>query len=143
MNPRFALIAGAALSAGVALVLAFAPAAWLAGLIGVTDGEATGFLLRRYGASATAAIAVTSATIAMGGTPQRAALLGFAAWFGVQAMVAIGAVLTGIAGGLIWLAVVADPLIGAWFLLLSWRTGDRAQPRRPGPVASTGAGRHS
>jgi hypothetical protein len=51
--------------------------------------------------------------------PHRAVLLGLATWFGVQAVTAWWAVSSGTAGGLVWLAVVADPLIASWLLLLS------------------------
>jgi hypothetical protein len=90
-------------------------------MLDTSGADATTFLVRRYGASATAALAVTTAIIARGGAPQRAALLGVAAWFGGQAVVAVWGLASGTVGGLAWLAVFADPLIAAGFLALSAR----------------------
>jgi hypothetical protein len=119
MTPRFGLIMGAALTALVALVLAFVPADWLAGLLGVSGVDATSFLVRRYGASATAALCVSTAAIAVQAAPSRAALLALSAWFGVQGLVAVWGLAFGHVGGLAWAAVVADPLIAGWFIALS------------------------
>lgn len=121
VNPRFGLATGAAIAAVVAVILAVIPAGWLAEMLATSGPDATTFLVRRYGASATAGLAVTTAVIARGGGPQRAALLGLAAWFGVQAVVAVWGLATGTVGGLTWLAVFADPLIAAGFLALSGR----------------------
>jgi len=46
--------------------------------------------------------------------PRRTVLLGLCTWFGVQAANAVG-VISGAVGGFAWLALVADPLIAAWF----------------------------
>lgn len=119
MNPRYGLIAGAAVAGVVALILAIAPAGWLAGLLDMTDAEATTFLVRRYAASATVALFVATTGIALGATPQRAGLLAVATWFAVQGVVAVWGIVSGTAGGLAWLAVFSDPLIAAWFLALS------------------------
>lgn len=119
MTPRSGLIAGAALAALVALVLAFVPAGWLAGLLNVSGADATSFLVRRYGASATAALFVSTAAIVQKTAPARAALLALSAWFGVQGLVAIWGIAFGHVGGLAWLAVVADPLMAGWFIALS------------------------
>jgi hypothetical protein len=54
--------------------------------------------------------------------PMRAVLLGFGTWFGVQAVTAWWGVVAGAVGGFAWLAVVADPLIAAWFVFLSRRS---------------------
>ena len=119
MTPRSGLIVGAALAALVALVLAFVPADWLAGLLDVSGADATSFLVQRYGASATAALFVSTAAIAQQTAPSRAALLALSAWFGVQGLVAIWGIALGHVGGLAWVAVVADPLIAGWFIALS------------------------
>jgi hypothetical protein len=119
MTPRFGVITGAALAAGVALVLAFVPADWLAGLLGVSGGDATSFLVRRYGASATAALCVSTAAIAAHAAPSRAALLGLSTWFGIQGLVALWGLAFSDVGGLAWVAVVADPLIAGWLIALS------------------------
>jgi hypothetical protein len=119
MTPRSGLIVGAALAALVALVLAFVPADWLAGLLSVSGADATSFLVRRYGASATAALFVSTAAIVLKTAPSRAALLALSAWFGVQGLVAIWGIAFGSVGGLAWLAVVADPLIAGWFIALA------------------------
>lgn len=119
MTPRSGLIVGAALAAFVTLVLAFAPADWLAGLLDVSGADATSFLVRRYGASATAALFVATAAIARQSAASRAALLALSAWFGVQGLVAVWGIVSGHVGGLAWVAVVADPLISWWFIALS------------------------
>lgn len=119
MTPRSGLTMGAAFAALVALVLAFVPADWLAGLLGVSGADATTFLVQRYGASATAALFVLTAAIACQTVPSRAALLSLSAWFGVQGLVAVWGIAFGRVGGLAWVAVVADPLIAGWFIVLS------------------------
>jgi hypothetical protein len=121
MNPRYGAIAGAVIAASVAMVLAVAPAGWLADMLGVSGHDATTFLIRRYAASATAALAVVTIAAARRTDPTRAVLLGLGTWFGVQAVTAWWGTLAGEVGGFAWLAVVADPLIAAWFLLLSRR----------------------
>ena len=125
MNPRYGLTVGAAIAAGVGLFLAIAPTSWLEELLEVRGADATSFLVRRYAASATAALFVVTTAIARRTNPQRAALLGFATWFGVQGAVAIWGVGTGTVGGLAWVAVFADPLIAAWFLMWSSRVANR------------------
>lgn len=121
MIPRFGLRIGAALAAFVALVLTIAPADWLAGLLNVSGADATNFLVRRYAASATVALFVATAAIARNTAPEKAALLALSAWFAVQGMVAVWGVVFGYAGGFAWAAVVADPIIAAWFFILSAR----------------------
>jgi hypothetical protein len=121
VNPRYGLPVGAAIAAGVGLFLAIAPMSWLEELLDVRGADATSFLVRRYAASATAALFVVTTAIARRTNPQRAALLGFATWFGVQGVVAILGVASGAVGGLAWLAVLADPLIAAWFLMWASR----------------------
>jgi hypothetical protein len=140
MNPRFGLAAGAGIAAMVAVILAVIPAGWLADVLDAAGPDATTFLVRRYGASATAALAVTSAVIALGGAPQRAALLGLAAWFGLQAVVAAWGLASGTVGGLTWLAVFADPLIAAAFLALSGRARNGSSARAGRTVAPGGDG---
>jgi hypothetical protein len=125
MTPRFGLITGVALAAFVALVLAFAPADWLAGLLGGSGVDATSFLVRRYGASATAALFVSTAAIAAHVAPSRAALLALSVWFGAQGLVALWGLAFGHVGGLAWAAVVADPLIAGWFIALSVKVDRR------------------
>lgn len=127
MNPRFGLLVGALITAGAALVLAFAPVGWLASLLDVSSDAVTTFLLRRYGASATAALFAVVAAVERGATARRAALLGLATWFAVQGSVAVWGIVSGTVGGLAWLAMIADPLIAAWFFVLSVRDA-AAQP---------------
>jgi hypothetical protein len=138
VNPRYGLRVGVAIAAGVGLFLAIAPTSWLEELLDVRGADATSFLVRRYAASATAALFVITTAIARRTNPQRAALLGFATWFGVQGVVAILGVGTGTVGGLAWLAVFADPLIAAWFLMWSSRVvnsphADARSHRSPDP----------
>jgi hypothetical protein len=122
MNPRYGVVAGAAIAALAAAVLAVAPAAWLADMLGAEGNDATTFLIRRYGASATAALAVVAIATARRADPRRAVLLGLTIWFGVQALTAWWGLITGAVGGFAWLAMAADPLIAAWFLFLSRRS---------------------
>jgi hypothetical protein len=124
MNPRYGVMAGAAIAALVAVVLAVVPAAWLADMLDVADRDATTFLVRRYAASATVALAVVTIATAWRTDPTQAVLLGLGMWFGVQAATAWWGVIAGAVGGFARLAAVADPLIAAWFLLLS-RTSPR------------------
>jgi hypothetical protein len=121
MNRHFPLVVGATIAAGVALVLALAPGDWLAGPLELAETDATSFLLRRYAASATLALAVVAGVVALRGDPIRAALLGFGTWFAVQALVAILGIVSGTVGGLAWLALFADPAIAAWFFVLAGR----------------------
>jgi hypothetical protein len=127
MNPRFGLLAGALITASAALVLAFAPVSWLASLLDVSSDAVTTFLVRRYGASATAALFVVVAAAERGAIARRATLLGLATWFAVQGAVAVWGIVSGAVGGLAWLAMIADPLIAAWFFVLSARCA-AAQP---------------
>jgi hypothetical protein len=110
------------IAGGVALVLLLLPTGWLTGLLDLADQDATAFLVRRYAASATAALCVATAGIARGANAQRAVLLGLATWFAAQAAVAVWGIATDTVGGLAWLALAADPLIAAWFYALSRRT---------------------
>jgi hypothetical protein len=128
MNPRYGVLAGAAIAAVVAAVLAVVPAAWFGDMLDVEGRDATTFLVRRYAASATAALAVVTIATARRTDPMRAVLLGLSTWFGVQTVTAWLGIIAGAVGGFAWLAVLADPLIAAWFLLLS-----RTSPR---PTAS-------
>ncbi len=116
MNFRFGVIAGGVIAGGVAVLLAVAPAIWLADMLDVTGHDATTFLVRRYAASATAALAVVAIATARRTEPRRAVLLGFGTWFGLQAVTASWGLIAGVVGGFAWLAMVADPLIAAWFL---------------------------
>ncbi|HEX6336914.1 MAG TPA: hypothetical protein VFZ85_08170 [Jiangellaceae bacterium] len=119
MNPRHGLLAGAAIAGTVALVLAIAPTSWLADMLDVAGDDATAFLVRRYAASATAALFVAITGIAQGARPHRAGLLAVAVWFTVQGLVAVVGIVSGTVGGFAWLAAFADPLIAAWFFVLS------------------------
>jgi hypothetical protein len=119
MNPRYGVIAGAAIAVSVAVVLAVAPTGWLSDLLDVAGHDATTFLVRRYAASATAALAVVTVATTRGTDPTRAVLLGLSTWFVVQAVTAWWAIIEGAVGGFAWLALVADPLFAAWFLFLS------------------------
>jgi hypothetical protein len=124
VNPRSGLIAGAAIAGAVALVLLIAPTEWLADRLDVTGEDATTFLIRRYAASATAALFVATAGLVRGARPHQTGLLALAAWFTVQGVVAMVGVASGTVGGLVWLAVFIDPFIAAWFFALS-RTAQR------------------
>lgn len=115
------------MSAQPSLALAIAPN-WLAGLLDVSSDDATAFLVRRYGVSATAALIVVAIAISRQAAPQPAALLAFATWFGVQAVVAILGIVAGTVGGLAWLAAAADPLIAAWFFAVAGRVDINASP---------------
>jgi hypothetical protein len=119
MNPRYGVIAGAAIAALAAIVLAVVPAAWLVEMLDVGGHDATAFLVRRYAVSATAALAVVAIATAWRTDPGRAVLLGLSTWFGVQAVAAWWGLITGKVGGFAWLAIAADPLIAAWFLFLA------------------------
>ena len=121
MNARYGIVAGAAIAALAAIVLAIAPAAWLTDMLDVAGRDATTFLVRRYAASATAALAVVTIATAWRTDPGRAVLLGLSTWFGVQAVTAWWGIITGAVGGFAWLAMAADPVIAAWFLFLAWR----------------------
>ena len=63
------------MAALVAVVLAIAPAVWLADMLDVAGQDATTFLLRRYAASATAALAVVAIATVWRTDPWRAVLL--------------------------------------------------------------------
>jgi hypothetical protein len=127
VNPRYGLIAGAAIAGAVALVLATAPTTWLADLLDVAGQDATPFLTRRYAASATAALFVATTGIVRGTSPHRAGLLALTTWFAVQGLVAVTGIVSGTVGGLAWLAAVVDPLIATWFFALS-RNVQRTSP---------------
>jgi hypothetical protein len=132
MNRRFPFAIGTAMAGGIALVLGAAPVHWLAGLLELTEGETAAFLLRRYAASASLALAIAAYAAASGVESGRALFLGFGAWFAGQGLVAVAGLVSGTAGGLIWLAVVADPLVALWFFVLA-RKRQPAVPsgRRP------------
>jgi len=121
MQPRTSLTIGATLAGAVALVFAFVPADLLADRLALAPDDAATFLVRRYAASATAAVAVTSLGIARGQEPERSALFGLATWFAVQALAAVVGLATGTVGGVAWLAVVADPVLAAGFAILGRR----------------------
>jgi hypothetical protein len=143
--PRYGLVAGATMTALVAVVLASVPVTWLEGMLDTAGAEATTFLVRRYAASATAALAVVTIGIVRCADPRRAALLGLGTWFGVQAVTAWWGVISGSVGGFAWAAVVADPLLAAAFLILSRRSPSSAHPAT-GPELSrrdTGGDRRS
>lgn len=125
MPARFGLIVGAALTGGVAIFLAFVPTDWLAQMMGVSAEDAAEFLLRRYGASATAALSALLIVLLRGASAIRAAYMALALWFAVQGAVAIWGLSTGIAGGLAWVALVADPAIAALLLILWARSAPR------------------
>jgi hypothetical protein len=137
MQPRTALTIGATLAGAVALVVALVPADRLAGLLALAPDDAATFLLQRYAASATAAVAVTSLGIARGQAPERSALFGLATWFAVQALAVVVGLATGTVGGVAWLAVVADPVLATGFAVLARRAGQSASKPRSDPAAST------
>lgn len=119
VNPRHGLLAGATIAGTVALVLAIAPTSSLADLLNVAGDDATAFLVRRYAASATAALFVAITGIVRGASPHRTGLLAVAVWFSVQGLIAVIGIVSGTVGGLVWLAAFVDPLIAAWFFVLS------------------------
>jgi hypothetical protein len=84
MTPRHGLIFGFFVAAAVALALAVAPTRIFEDLPEVSTADATSFLLRRYGASATAAVAVFAASVLRGGNVDRGSLLALGTWFIVQ-----------------------------------------------------------
>jgi hypothetical protein len=99
-------------------------------MLDVAGRDATAFLVRRYAASATAALAVVAIAVLRRADPYRAVLLGLGTWFAVQAATAGWGAVSGTVGRLVWLAVVADPLLATWFLILSrTRPMSSASPR--------------
>src|SRR5687767_3421237 len=56
MSPRYGLVIGAAMASLAAVALAGVPVSWLEAMLDTAGGEATTFLVRRYAASATAAL---------------------------------------------------------------------------------------
>jgi hypothetical protein len=101
-------------------------------MLDVEGADATTFLLRRYAASATAALAVVVIATVGPTDPGRAVLLGLSTWFGVQAVTAWWGVIAGAVGGFAWLAMAGDPFIAAWFLFLSRRSPrPSGSPRTP------------
>ncbi|MDP4510542.1 hypothetical protein [Nonomuraea turcica] len=131
MNSRRVLVAAAVLTGGVAVALAVLPTSMLGSLLDVDGPAATAFLVRRYAVSATAALCVAIIGIARRSSPERAALLAVATWFAVQGIVALLGLATGDVGGLAWVAVVADPLLAAGFLLASRGAGSRSSRALP------------
>lgn len=119
VNPRYGLLAGAVVSGTAALALGIAPAGWLADLLDLAAEDAAAFLMRRYAASATAALFVATIGLVRGISPQRAGLLALSTWFAVQGLVAIVGVISGTVGSLAWLVVFVDPLLAAWSFVLS------------------------
>lgn len=101
------------------------PTEWLVQMLAVSSQDAVAFLLRRYGASATAALFVLLLALARGAAPLRAADGALAVWFAVQGAVAVWRLSQGMVGGLTWFALVADPAIAAGFLVL-WRSTERS-----------------
>ena len=101
------MLAGAAMAVLAAALLAAAPVAWLEDMLAAGGRDATTFLVRRYAASATAALAVAAIAVTRhaGGRAdgRRAVLLGLSTWFGVQAVTAWWGVASGTVGGLAWL----------------------------------------
>jgi hypothetical protein len=122
MSPRYGLVIGAAMATLAAVALAGVPVSWLEAMLDTAGGEATTFLVRRYAASATAALAVVTVGIVRRAHPRRAVLLGLSTWFGIQAVTAWWGIISGLVGGFAWAAVVADPLLAAGFLVLSRRS---------------------
>jgi hypothetical protein len=99
MSPRYGLVIGAAMATLAAVALAGVPVSWLEAMLDTAGGEATTFLVRRYAASATAALAVVTVGIVRRARPRRAALLGLSTWFGVQAVTAWWGIISGLVGG--------------------------------------------
>jgi hypothetical protein len=79
----------------------------------------TTFLVRRYAASATPALAVAAIAATAGMDVRRAVLLGLGTWFGAQSVTVWWGVATHTVGRFAWIAAITDPLISAWFLALS------------------------
>jgi hypothetical protein len=123
---RFGLVVGAAMATLAAVVLAGVPVSWLEAMLDTAGGDASTFLVRRYAASSTAALAVVTVGIVRRTDPRRAVLLGLGTWFGMQAATAWWGVISESAGGFAWAAVVADPLLAAAFLILSRQSRNTA-----------------
>lgn len=113
------------------MALAVLPASTLGSLLDVDGPAATAFLVRRYAVSATAALCVAIIGLARTSSPERAALLAVATWFAGQGIVALLGLATGDVGGLAWVAVVADPLLAAVFLVASRRAGSKSSRALP------------
>jgi hypothetical protein len=128
VNPRHGLLTGAAMAVFAATVLATAPVTWLEDLLAASGHDATTFLVRRYAASATAALAVAAIAVARHTNARRALLLGLSTWFGVQAVAAWWGLATGTVGGFAWVAMIADPFLAVWFLLLARKEHRTARP---------------
>ena len=124
INPATGVAVGAVLAAGIAVVLLIAPVAWFEDLLDATRADLGAFLVRRYAASATAALFVMALGTARSNRPRRVALQALATWFGVQGAIAVWGIASGSVGGLTWLAVVADPSIAAAFLMLARRADE-------------------
>ena len=107
------------------MALAVLPTNLLESLLEVDGRAATAFLVRRYAVSATAALCVAIIGVARASSPERAALLAVATWFAVQGIVAVVGLATGDVGGLTWVAIVADPLLAAGFLVAARGAGHR------------------
>jgi hypothetical protein len=118
---RFGLIIVAVLTGLVAVALLILPSALTADLMALSPDATADFLVRRYAASATVGLCV-AAVMARTGAPAASALYGgVSAWFAMQGAVALWAVISGTAGGAIWLALAADPTLAISFLILSRR----------------------
>lgn len=131
MTQRLGLLIGAVITGASALIFVVAPVDWFADVLDVAADDATAFLVRRYAASATAALFVVAIGAVRGLPAPRAALLGLGTSFAVQGSVAVAGVAAGTVGGLAWLAVFADPALALGFLSLARPAGDGSGPGVP------------
>ncbi|WP_350333964.1 hypothetical protein [Coralliovum pocilloporae] len=123
MLVKYSLLFGGFGIGAAVLLFGFFPAQWTASLLGIAPEDAADVTLKRYGASASAALLVLTICAFRNIAFQRALLLGFATWFCGQALAAAWAALTLDTGPYLWLALVADPALTLWFFRLFWRTG--------------------
>jgi hypothetical protein len=118
---RLGLIAVAVLTGFVSLALLVLPSALVGYLMALSPEIAADFLVRRYAVSATAGLCVAALMARTRAPAAKAVYGGVSAWFAVQGAVALWAVISGVAGGAIWLALVADPVLAMAFFVLSRR----------------------
>jgi hypothetical protein len=132
---RAALMLGTVAAVGGAGFLAAVPAEWMADRLALADdADAAGFLLRRFGASATAGLAVTAGSALRGVDAAPAALAGLAAWFGGQAVTAVGGLATGTVGGVAWFSAVLDPTMAGLLGLAAHRARAAQHAREATPA---------
>lgn len=123
------LIFGSLAMASASLLFGFFPARWTATLLQVPPDYAVDLLLKRYAASASAAILALTLCALWHIPFKRSLLLGFSIWFIAQAFAAGWGLIAYEAGGFAWLAVLADPLLSLWFFTMFIWSGRDAMPQ--------------